>query len=72
MSLTAFAFARVLQLFCADEREVIKRDNPEAGFGDIAKLLAAAWQGISANDKQAYSDRHEVCYATAGMLLCML
>lgn len=42
------------QLFCADKRPDIKAANPEAGFGDTTKLLAAAWKECSEEEEQKY------------------
>ncbi|KAK9797091.1 hypothetical protein WJX73_009134 [Symbiochloris irregularis] len=45
--------------FCAAKRPSMKSSNPDAGFGDIAKLLAVAWKELSDEEKKPYQDQHE-------------
>lgn len=41
--------------FCAEQREAIKKSNPEATFAEIAKLTGADWGKLSAAEKAKYS-----------------
>ena len=50
----------MLQLFCEDNRAEIKAANPEAGFGEIGKLLAAAWKDCDADSKSQYQQQSQV------------
>ncbi|KAK9917825.1 hypothetical protein WJX75_008635 [Coccomyxa subellipsoidea] len=47
------------QLFCDDQRQNIKEDNPDAGFGAINSKLAAAWKEVSEEDKAKYNKQNE-------------
>ena len=49
-----------MQLFCDDQRQNIKEDNPDAGFGAINSKLAAAWKEVSEEDKAKYNKQNEV------------
>ena len=42
------------QFFCGDKRAVIKKDNPDASFGETQKLLGAAWKTLTKNQKEKY------------------
>lgn len=44
-------------LYCAAERAVIKRENPDATFAELSKLVGAAWQALSAEDKTFWQDK---------------
>ena len=52
------------QMFCEDKRAEFKAANPEAGFGEIGKLLAAAWKECDAEAKTHYQQRSQVGSAT--------
>jgi len=43
--------------FSQDWRERIKTENPEAGFGEVGKLLGAKWKEMSDEDKKPYIDQ---------------
>ncbi|KAG1789497.1 high mobility group box domain-containing protein [Suillus plorans] len=40
--------------FSQDWRERIKTENPDAGFGEVGKLLGAKWKELDEEDKQPY------------------
>jgi len=43
--------------FSQDWRERIKTENPEAGFGEIGKLLGAKWKEMEEEDKKPYNEQ---------------
>jgi len=43
--------------FSQDWRERIKNENPEAGFGEIGKLLGAKWKEMDDEDKKPYNEQ---------------
>ena len=47
-------------MFCEDNRADIKAANPDAGFGEIGKLLAAAWKECDADTKTQYQEQSQV------------
>lgn len=47
-------------MFCEDNRADIKATNPDAGFGEIGKLLAAAWKECDAHTKAQYQEQSQV------------
>ncbi|KAH6911927.1 high mobility group box domain-containing protein [Coprinopsis sp. MPI-PUGE-AT-0042] len=40
--------------FSQDWRERIKTENPEAGFGEVGKLLGAKWKELDEEEKKPY------------------
>ncbi|KXS14730.1 SSrecog-domain-containing protein [Gonapodya prolifera JEL478] len=44
-------------IFSNDKREQVKKDNPEAGFGEIGRLLGNLWKEMTIEDKKPYNDR---------------
>lgn len=38
-------------------RDTIKEENPEAGFGDIAKLLSARFKALSEGEKAKWQKK---------------
>jgi len=43
--------------FSQDWRERVKAENPEAGFGEIGKLLGARWKELSDEEKKPYIEQ---------------
>jgi len=43
--------------FCSDQRPVYKEKNKGASVGELAKILGAAWNNLSAEDRQPYEDQ---------------
>ncbi|KAI0830111.1 high mobility group box domain-containing protein [Trametes gibbosa] len=43
--------------FSQDWRERIKAENPDAGFGEIGKLLGAKWKELDDEEKKPYLDQ---------------
>ncbi|OSD03719.1 hypothetical protein PYCCODRAFT_1365370 [Trametes coccinea BRFM310] len=43
--------------FSQDWRERIKAENPDAGFGEIGKLLGAKWKELDDEEKKPYIDQ---------------
>ncbi|KAJ3137650.1 Non-histone chromosomal protein 6, partial [Irineochytrium annulatum] len=42
-------------LWCKDNRDRIKEENPSAGFGDIGKILGREWKALDESDKEPYN-----------------
>ncbi|KAF8918394.1 high mobility group box domain-containing protein [Mucidula mucida] len=42
--------------FSQDWRERIKTENPDAGFGEVGKLLGAKWKELDEEEKKPYVD----------------
>ncbi|GLB44638.1 putative HMG-box domain containing protein [Lyophyllum shimeji] len=43
--------------FSQDWRERIKAENPDAGFGEVGKLLNARWKELDEEEKKPYIDQ---------------
>ncbi|TFK97827.1 HMG-box [Pterulicium gracile] len=43
--------------FSQDWRERIKNENPDAGFGEVGKLLGAKWKELDEADKKPYVEQ---------------
>ncbi|EMD35015.1 hypothetical protein CERSUDRAFT_85760 [Gelatoporia subvermispora B] len=43
--------------FSQDWRERIKAENPDAGFGEIGKLLGAKWKELDESEKKPYIEQ---------------
>lgn len=43
--------------FSQDWRERIKAENPDAGFGEVGKLLGAKWKELDDEEKKPYVER---------------
>jgi hypothetical protein len=43
-------------VFCHANRAAVRAANPSAKFGDMGKLLADLWKGLSAAEKGAYDN----------------
>ncbi|KJA22161.1 hypothetical protein HYPSUDRAFT_41316 [Hypholoma sublateritium FD-334 SS-4] len=43
--------------FSQDWRERIKTENPDAGFGEVGKLLGAKWKELDDAEKKPYIDQ---------------
>ncbi|KAI9032465.1 high mobility group box domain-containing protein [Hyaloraphidium curvatum] len=46
--------ASAYMLFSSAKRAEVKAENPDAGFGEIGKLLGAAWKDVSDAEKKKY------------------
>lgn len=53
-----------MQLFCDAKREEVKADHPDAAFGEISKLLGAAWKEAHPDEKATFQEQHAVSAAT--------
>ena len=51
--------------FCKAERDAVKAANPKASFGEIGKLLGAAWAKLSDAEKAAYKEEGGAAGAAA-------
>ena len=49
--------------FSQDWRERVKAENPDAGFGEIGKLLGARWKELSDEEKKVRSHYLHVGHA---------
>lgn len=43
--------------FSQDWRERIKAENPDAGFGEVGKLLGAKWKELDESEKKPYVEQ---------------
>ncbi|GJJ09375.1 Non-histone chromosomal protein 6 [Clathrus columnatus] len=43
--------------FSQDWRERIKAENPDAGFGEVGKLLGAKWKELDESEKKPYIEQ---------------
>ncbi|PFH50369.1 hypothetical protein AMATHDRAFT_145228, partial [Amanita thiersii Skay4041] len=43
--------------FSQDWRERIKAENPDAGFGEVGKLLGAKWKELDEEEKKPYIEQ---------------
>ncbi|KAF8591685.1 hypothetical protein K439DRAFT_1656553 [Ramaria rubella] len=43
--------------FSQDWRERIKSENPDAGFGEVGKLLGAKWKELDDSEKKPYIEQ---------------
>ncbi|KAH7872604.1 high mobility group box domain-containing protein [Lentinula edodes] len=43
--------------FSQDWRERIKAENPDAGFGEVGKLLGAKWKELEDEEKKPYVEQ---------------
>ncbi|THV02660.1 hypothetical protein K435DRAFT_577514, partial [Dendrothele bispora CBS 962.96] len=43
--------------FSQDWRERIKNENPDAGFGEVGKLLGAKWKEMDEEEKKPYIEQ---------------
>ncbi|KAI8906618.1 hypothetical protein PhCBS80983_g03135 [Powellomyces hirtus] len=46
-------------IFSQENRARIKEENPEATFGQLGKLLGAAWKDLNEKDKSLYEKKQE-------------
>ncbi|KAI7869315.1 high mobility group box domain-containing protein [Spinellus fusiger] len=46
--------------FSQDQRQVVKEENPEAGFGQIGKILGDKWKKMSDAEKKPYIEKAEI------------
>ena len=43
-------------LFCKANYHIVQRDNPQAHFQEMSKLIAAKWHGMTDEEKRPYRD----------------
>ncbi|GAV63553.1 HMG_box domain-containing protein [Cephalotus follicularis] len=46
-------------LWCKDQWNEVKKENPEAEFKDISNILGAKWKNVSAEEKKPYEERYQ-------------
>jgi len=44
--------------FMEDKRPEFKKENPDASFGELGKLMGAEWQELKASEKKKYEDQN--------------
>ncbi|KAJ1344690.1 hypothetical protein BSLG_000213 [Batrachochytrium salamandrivorans] len=44
-------------IFSKENRPRIREENPEASFGELGKLLGAAWRELNDKDKLIYTEK---------------
>ncbi|KAF1872768.1 hypothetical protein Lal_00016605 [Lupinus albus] len=47
-------------LWCKDQWNEIKKENPEAEFKEISNMLGAKWKTVSAEEKRPYEEKYHV------------
>ncbi|CAF2149466.1 BnaA01g13430D [Brassica napus] len=47
-------------LWCKEQRDEVKKQNPEADFKETANILGAKWKSLSAEEKKPYEERYKV------------
>ncbi|CAN6804363.1 unnamed protein product [Brassica oleracea] len=47
-------------LWCKEQREEVKKQNPEADFKETANILGTKWKSLSAEEKKPYEERYKV------------
>ncbi|KAH7617383.1 hypothetical protein Ndes2526B_g07985 [Nannochloris sp. 'desiccata'] len=52
-------------LFCEEQRPILKRKNPRAGAPEISKLLSDAWKRLDDDEKAPYMQRSKELKAAA-------
>lgn len=52
-------------LFSSATRPDVKASNPDATFGEIAKLVGAEWKKLSEKDQKVWSDKAAAANAKA-------
>ncbi|KAF9228078.1 hypothetical protein BS17DRAFT_693032, partial [Gyrodon lividus] len=63
--------------FSQDWRERIKAENPDAGFGEVGKLLGAKWKELDEDEKKPYiemaaKDKARAEEEKASLIVCLL
>lgn len=43
------------QAFCAEQRTILKKQNPEISFGEISKITSTRWKALTAEQKAKYA-----------------
>ncbi|CAH9106640.1 unnamed protein product [Cuscuta europaea] len=46
-------------LWCKDQWNEVKKENPKAEFKEVTNLLAAKWKTISAEEKKPYEEKYQ-------------
>ncbi|KAL5750047.1 hypothetical protein ACOSP7_024650 [Xanthoceras sorbifolium] len=46
-------------LWCKDQWNEVKKENPEAEFKDISNILGAKWKSVSAEEKKPYEEKYQ-------------
>ncbi|XP_023522074.1 high mobility group B protein 6-like [Cucurbita pepo subsp. pepo] len=46
-------------LWCKDQWNEIKKENPEAEFKEISNILGAKWKSVTAEEKKPYEERYQ-------------
>ncbi|KAF0932917.1 hypothetical protein E2562_013116 [Oryza meyeriana var. granulata] len=46
-------------LWCKDQWNEIKKENPEADFKEVANALGSKWKALGAEEKQPYEERYK-------------
>ncbi|KAH9719246.1 High mobility group B protein 6 [Citrus sinensis] len=46
-------------LWCKDQWNEVKKENPEAEFKEITNILGAKWKNVSAEEKKPYEEKYQ-------------
>lgn len=44
-------------LYSIDARPLVKEENPDASFGDIARLISSKFKGLSDKERKIWEDK---------------
>ncbi|CAA7037411.1 unnamed protein product [Microthlaspi erraticum] len=47
-------------LWCKEQWNEVKKENPEADFKETSNILGAKWKSLSAEDKKPYEEKYQV------------
>uniref|UniRef100_A0A1J3K9V9 High mobility group B protein 6 n=1 Tax=Noccaea caerulescens TaxID=107243 RepID=A0A1J3K9V9_NOCCA len=47
-------------LWCKEQWNEVKKENPEADFKETSNILGAKWKSLSAQDKKPYEEKYQV------------
>lgn len=47
-------------LWCKEQWNEVKKENPEADFKETSNVLGAKWKSLSAEDKKPYEEKYQV------------
>lgn len=46
-------------LWCKDQWNEVKKENPEADFKEISNILGAKWKNVRAEEKKSYEEKYQ-------------
>eukprot|EP00897_Mesotaenium_endlicherianum_P007519 jgi/Mesen1/6796/ME000035S06175 len=46
-------------IYCKEQREVVKANNPDVSFGELGKILGSQWSTLEEKEKKPYLKKAE-------------